>query len=117
MNEILGDAVGGVVASKRLTESPVCLVVPEGAMHAHVERLMKKAGQSVFDTKQILEVNPDHPVIQSLARKEVRGDDDLERWVHLLYDQALLVENSPLPDPNRLARNLTELMTGVLEEA
>ena len=41
---------------------------------------------------------------------------DLERWVHLLYDQALLVENSPLPDPNRLARNLTELMAGVLDK-
>ena len=116
MKEILGDAVGGVVPSQRLTESPVCLVVPEGAMHAHVERLMKKTGQSFFDTKQILEVNPDHPVIQSLARKEVRGDEDLERWVHLLYDQALLVENSPLPDPNRLARNLTELMAGVLDK-
>lgn len=116
MKEILGDAVGDVVSSRRLQDSPVCLVVPQGAMHAHVERMMRNAGQGFMETKQILEVNPDHEVIQALARKEVRGDEDLERWVHLLYDQALLVENSPLPDPNRLAKNVTDLMGSALQE-
>ena len=66
MKEVLKEQVREVRASDRLTDSPCCLVVPEGGSHAFVERLLRERGRSVPRAKRILEVNPQHPIIQHL---------------------------------------------------
>ncbi len=60
VKEVLGDKVKDVRISSRLTDSPACLVVDEHALSAHLERLLRDAGQSVPMSKPYLELNP-HP--------------------------------------------------------
>ncbi len=115
MKEVLKDSVREVRVSDRLTDSPVCLVLPEGGKHAYVERLLRESGRSVSRAKRILELNPSHPVIQHL--RELNGHEgsaaQVGEWIEMLHDQALLTEGSSIEDPNRFARRMTSLMTQV----
>ncbi len=118
--EVLKDQVGEVRVSSRLTDSPACLVVPEGGLAPHLERMLR-ATQNVQGplTKRILEVNLDHPLVAGLQRVHARdgATEQVEQWIRLLYDQALLAEGSPVEDPSRLAKQLGELLSAVVAEA
>ena len=94
---ILGDKVKEVRASKRLADSPVCLVLPEGAMAPHIERMLRERQMGVPETKRVLEVNRDHPVVCSLRKLLLvePNSEKLTDWVEMLYDQALIAEGSP----------------------
>jgi molecular chaperone HtpG len=116
---VLGDSVGEVRASSRLTDSPVCLVVPEGSMHAHVERLLRQQdrGMGMPETRRILEVNPTHPLITRLQDMADAGTTGaLDESIRLLYDQALLAEGSPLEDPAGFAKRLLAVMGKALAQ-
>jgi molecular chaperone HtpG len=110
---ILQEHVSEVRASDRLTESPVCLVVPPGGLHASVERMLKQWGQKVPTQRRILEINPTHPLIERLGQlaADAPTSPTLTDAVEILYAQALLTEGSPLPDANGFARRLTALLT------
>ncbi|MEZ4264889.1 MAG: molecular chaperone HtpG [Myxococcota bacterium] len=115
---VLGDSVGEVRASSRLTDSPVCLVVPEHAMHAHVERLLRQQdrGMGMPATKRILEVNPTHPLVTRLQDLADAGTtESLDESIRLLYDQALLAEGSPVEDPAGFAKRLLSVMGKALK--
>ena len=99
--------------SERLTDSPVCLVMPKGGVPAHIERLLRAHQQDLPAQKRILELNPEAPAdraAQGRARARRRAPSKLSEWVELLYDQALLTEGSPLPDPARFAARVATLM-------
>ena len=110
----LQDRVKDVRRSDRLTDSPVCLVAEEGDMDMHLERMlrMNKQLDTGSGSRRILEINPDHKLIQSLAQA-VKRDGDAP-WAgavaDLLLDQALLLEGEPLPDPTGFARRLSLVM-------
>ena len=114
MGEVLSESVKEVRVSTRLTDSPVCLVVPDGGLSAHLERLLRAqqgAGEMPVQ-KRIFEINADHALITRLEKlhETEPKSDRLKGWIELLYEQALLTEGSPLPDPNRFARRVTLLM-------
>jgi len=119
MKDVLQDSVREVRVSDRLTDSPVCLVVPEGGSPAYLERLLQQRGKGTPRVKRILEINPKHPVIEHL--KSVHEKDpaqaQVSEWIELLHDQALLTEGSTISDPNRFARRLTSLLTQVAGQA
>jgi molecular chaperone HtpG len=108
----LKEKVQQVRVSSRLTDSPVCLVVPEGAHHAQMEQLLKAAGRPTAAPKRIFEINPDHALIKSLRALNERepGSAKLGEWVETLYDQAVLMEGGRIDDPNRFARRITSLL-------
>ena len=112
----LQDQISEVRVSKRLTESPVCLVVPEGGLPPVAERLLRAASRDIPTQKRVLEVNPDHKVIKKL--EELAGGStppaELDQWIDVLYEQALLAEGSPLQDPSKFARNVTGLLEQVV---
>jgi molecular chaperone HtpG len=119
MKEILGDRVQEVRASKRLADSPVCLVSPEGALSPHIERMLRARQMDLPETKRVLEVNRDHPVIVGL-RKLLLIDPTsakLGEWVELLYDQALIAEGSPPSDPGQFAKRMARLLSDAAEAA
>jgi molecular chaperone HtpG len=115
MKEVLKDAVKEVRVSDRLTDSPVCLVLPEGGSPAFLERLLREHGRELPRTGRILEVNPTHPVIEHLRKLHEREakSEQVTEWVELLHDQALLTEGSTLEDPSRFAKRMTALLTQV----
>ncbi|MBO5765089.1 MAG: molecular chaperone HtpG [Lentisphaeria bacterium] len=108
----LGSEVSEVRFSARLTDSPCCLIVDGGALSPHMERLFRAMHQEIPESKRILELNTDHALIDALnamvgceERKE-----ELSKLVHILWNQALLAEGSPLKDPAAFARSVTELL-------
>jgi molecular chaperone HtpG len=110
--EILTEYVSEVHVSERLTDSPVCLVLPKGGLPAHIERMLRAYQQDLPNQKRILELNPKHPLVTRLQSEFSRdpASDKLKQWVEMLYDQALLTEGSPLPDPARFASRVATLM-------
>jgi molecular chaperone HtpG len=112
ISDVLGDRITAVRVSDRLTDSAVCLVVPDGAVNAHMERLLKTHGREVGAGSRIMEINPTHPTItnlQTLVDRET-PPSDLGDWVELLYDQALLTEGSALADPAAFAQRMSRLL-------
>lgn len=99
--------------SRRLKESAACLVVEEGAMGAHMERLLQKLGKAEgAPSAKILELNPEHPAVRGLLHLHETNPADprIETHAHLLHDQAVLAEGSRLADPSEFARRLNELL-------
>jgi molecular chaperone HtpG len=108
---VLASKVGEVRLSTRLTDSPVCLVIPDGGMAPHIERLMMARQMGMPAQKRILELNPGHPLIQNLERRSEAEPHSVAAWIELLYDQALIAEGSPLENPAAFAQRLTSLLT------
>jgi molecular chaperone HtpG len=102
----LGDRVKDVRVTLRLTDSPACLVVDRDAMSGHLQRLLKAAGQKVAATPPILELNPQHPLVQRLQFEEAKLAD----WAQLLFEQAQLAEGGQLDDPAAFVRRVNELL-------
>jgi molecular chaperone HtpG len=100
--------------STRLKESAVCLVADENAPGAHMERVMQRMGRGsdLGSAPRILELNPDHALIEALRarRDKDAGDPRLSSYIRILYDQAVLAEGSRLKDPADFARRLNDLL-------
>lgn len=104
----LGDKVKEVRATVRLTDSPACLVAGEHDMSAHLERMLKAAGQKVEVSKPTLEINPEHVLVKRLAEESDAGRAaDLAQ---VLYDQALLAEGGKLEDPATFVKRINKLL-------
>jgi molecular chaperone HtpG len=108
----LKDKVKEVRFSNRLTDSACCLVADEYGMNANMERIMKALNQSVPESKRILELNPDHAILKAMAELHAKEKDipTIGDYADLLYDQALLTEGSPIKDPLRFTKLVSELM-------
>ncbi len=108
----LGDAVKDVRASKRLTDSAVCLVADEHDMDMHLQRLLRQHRQTSEESKRILEINPKHALIGRLV--ELAGKDGaadaLGDFAWILLDQARILEGEPLPDPAAFAKRLSSVL-------
>jgi molecular chaperone HtpG len=92
----------------RLTETPACLVSSASGMSAHMEQILAKMGQETgTHSKRILEVNPKHPLIERML---LCKDDTQKTWSEILYNQALLFEGSPIPEPLKFAQSINDLM-------
>jgi molecular chaperone HtpG len=108
VKEVLGDKVKEVRISSRLTDSPACLVVDEYALSAHLERLLRDAGQSVPMSKPYLELNPTHSLIARL--KDEADATRFSDWTNLLFEQAVLAEGGQLEDPASFVKRLNGLL-------
>ncbi len=112
VQEQLKEKVKEVRLSSRLTSSACCLVADEYGMNANMERIMKALNQEVPESKRILELNPDHQIMQVMQKlfENDKGNSRLADYCELLMDQALLTEGSPIKDPLRFTRLISELM-------
>jgi len=115
LKEALGDRVKDVRPTFRLTDSPACLVADANEMSAHLQRLLKSAGQKLPGTeaKPILEINPKHELIERL-----RNETDSARladWAQLLLEQSQLAEGAQLDDPAAFVRRLNRMLLGASE--
>ncbi len=96
----------------RLTDTPACLVSSSSGMSAHMEQLLAKMGkEDVPHSKRIMEINPKHPLIERML---LCKDETQKQWADILYNQALLFEGSPIPEPHRFAQSINHLMMNQL---
>ena len=109
MKMVLADKAKDVRVTFRLTDSPACLVADEHELSGNLMRMLKAAGQSAPDAKPILEINPDHPLVQRLKYEEAKFND----WSHILFDQAMLAEGGALTDPAAFVKRLNEMLLGM----
>ena len=104
----LGDKVKDVKVTHRLTDSPSCLVVGENDISGNLERILKAAGQNTPDVKPILEINPEHNVIQKL--ETFKDSDEFDEYASVIFDQAILSEGGQLEDPVSFIKKINRLL-------
>jgi molecular chaperone HtpG len=108
------EGVKEVRLSKRLTDSPACLVIDESGMSDGMADMMRRFGQEVPEQERILELNPDHELVQRLHSRYGDDQDNAGDWVQLLHDQAVIAEGAALKDGAATAKRLAELMSKAL---
>ena len=114
IEESLKDDVKEVRLSDRLTDSPSCLVTDEGDINPQMERIFAAMNQPVPEVKRILEINPDHPVIEKMNQifETDKKDSRVTDFSELLHNQALLTEGVAVKDPVRFSKLISDLMIG-----
>jgi molecular chaperone HtpG len=101
--EALGDRVKDVRESKRLTDSPCCLVNAEPGVSIQMQRIMKLANKDFPTTARALEINPSAPLIRRLQSLSANPDHDafIKQCALQLWSNAMLLEGS-VPEPEAL---------------
>lgn len=109
MKAALADKAKEVRVTFRLTDSPACLVADEHELSGNLLRMLKAAGQAAPESKPILEINPNHPLVTRL-KYENADSSQFADWAHILFDQALLAEGGSLADPATFVKRLNEML-------
>ena len=105
----LKDQVKDVVVSSRLTDTPAVIVVDDSAPTVQMQQILKQMGQPVVESKPILEINADDPMIKKIGSE---SDQKLvDTWCGVLLDQALLAQGVMPKDPVAFTRRLHELLS------
>lgn len=107
LKEILGSQIKEIRISHRLTNSPACLVREQTDMGPQLQRLLKSVGQEVTEVKPILEINPQHKLIEKLNTE--KDEHAFSEWANLLYEQAVLAEGGQLKDPAAFVQRMNQL--------
>jgi molecular chaperone HtpG len=111
MKQTIGE-VEDVRASERLSDSPVCLIAPEHGPDRRLARILAEHGRLGDMPKPVLEVNPRHALIESLARHINDSDKTwLEDTFWLLYEMARVSDGESPSDPAGFAGRLTRALT------
>ena len=109
IKKALGERVKDVKLSRRLHDSPSCIVADENDPTVQMAQMLKAMGQSdMTEIKPILEVNGDHPILAAL--KETEDEARIADIAGVLLDQALLVEGVKLKDPADFVKRLNRLL-------
>ena len=110
IKKALGDRVKDVVLSKRLSDSPSCIVIDENDPSIQMERMMKAMGQGNQSlVKPILEINGDHALVKKLEGPV--ADDFVAQVSEVLLDQALLISGAELKDPADFVKAMNTLLS------
>ena len=110
LKDLLGDRVGDVRVSARLTDSPSCLALSDYEMAPHLARLLREAGHDMPDNKPTLEINPQHAL---LKRVEAETDEAKAKdLATLLLEQAEIAAGAQLPDPSAFVQRMNRVLLG-----
>ncbi|MFZ0872716.1 MAG: molecular chaperone HtpG [Rhodanobacter sp.] len=108
LKDLLGDSVGNVRVSARLTDSPSCLALNDYEMAPHLARLLREAGHDMPENKPTLEINPQHPL---LKRIEAEADEAKAKDIALLLlEQAEIAAGAQLPDPSAFVQRMNRVL-------
>lgn len=112
IQSVIGDKVEGVRPSKRLTDSPACLVLSDYGVGIQMRKILEASGQSMPETKPFFEFNADHPLLHRLDTEV--DEDRFGELVELLFDQASLAEGGTLQDPATYVSRMNRLLMDLL---
>lgn len=109
IKKALGERVGNVVPSRRLTDSACCLREPADGMTLQMRRMLRQAGQDVPESAPDLEINTAHPLLARFAA--IADEPRRTELAHVLLDQALLLDGGELADPAGFVRRVNSLLS------
>lgn len=116
IKDLLGDKVTEVRLSSRLGNAAVCLTT-KGGISLEMEKVINAMPvDQHIKAERILELNPEHDVFKALQNAGAKGRDGrprLKAYVHLLYDQALLISGLPIDDPVDFGEAIDKLIAGI----
>ena len=104
----LSERVEAVTVSRRLVDSPACVVASDQDLNPQVRRMLEASGQELPDSKPILEINVEHPLMTRLS-----GEADDGRFgalSNIVLDHALLAEGSQLANPAEYVRRMNDFL-------
>jgi len=108
IKKTLGNKVEDVRITYRLTNSPSVLLTNENEMSTQMAKLFLSAGQKVPPVKYILEINPKHKLIQKIS--SIQDTEELNEWIELIFEQALLIEKGNLKNPNQFISRMNKFL-------
>ncbi len=118
IKSVLRDRVEAVNVSRRLVDSPACVVSGDDELSPQVRRMIEASGQALPESKPILEINVDHPLVTRLSAET--DDTRFDELSNIVLDHALLAEGSQLDNPaayvHRMNKLLLDLGTGEKSE-
>ncbi|NNC77782.1 MAG: molecular chaperone HtpG [Woeseiaceae bacterium] len=108
IRKTLKDRVENVNASRRLVDSPACVVAAADELSPQIRRMLESTGQAVPETKPILEINMGHPLVQRLSSE--RDETRFAELANIVLDHALLAEGSQLDNPAEYVKRMNQLL-------
>jgi len=108
VKKVLKDRVEAVQVSRRLVESPACVVAGESELNPQLRRMLEASGQSLPESKPILEINVEHPLVMRLSA--VTDDKRFGEIANIVLDHALLAEGSQLDNPAEYVKRMNALL-------
>lgn len=108
---VLSDRVDGVNVSRRLVDSPACVVAADDDLNPQVRRMLEASGQEIPETKPILEINVDHPLVSRLSAEA--DDGRFDELSNIVLDHALLAEGSQLENPAAYVHRMNKLLLDI----
>ncbi|XAJ82199.1 molecular chaperone HtpG [Buchnera aphidicola (Mindarus keteleerifoliae)] len=109
IKESLSDKIKDVKFTNKLTDTPAILVTDSSDMSTQMAKLFSAAGQNPSPIKYIFEINPNHVLIKHI--NNITEEKILKEWIHLLFEEALLVETGSLEDPANFIFRINKLLT------
>lgn len=110
MQEALKDRVKEVTLSAGLVGAPARVVGEDFDMSPHLEKLLKRQGQDVPGARRILELNPDHSLVQSLKSLGKDDKETINSYGEVLLGYALIADGGDLPDPIAFNKELLSVL-------
>ena len=100
-----------VNVSQRLVDSPACVVTSDQELAPPLQRMLEASGQELPDSKPILEINIEHPLVSQLSAEE----DDLRfsELSKIVLDHALLAEGAQLENPADYVRRMNQYLLDI----
>lgn len=115
IKKTLRDRVEAVNVSRRLVDSAACVVAPEADLPPQLKRMLEASGQTLPETKPVLEINVEHPLLKRLAAES--DDERFGALSHIVLDHALLAEGAQLGDPAAYVQRMNRLLLELDESA
>ena len=105
-----------VKSSSRLKDSVACLSGEAYDMSAYMEKILKSSGQKTPQTKRVLELNTDHPVVTKIKDmfSENKENPVLKDYSQMLLDVATISEGGKVDNPAKFSKMIGELMNNAL---
>jgi molecular chaperone HtpG len=97
IEKVLLDRVEAVNISQRLVDSPACVVTTEQDLAPQLRRMLEASGQQLPESKPILEINIEHPLVTRLSAET--DDGRFGELSNIVLDHALLAEGAQLESP------------------
>jgi molecular chaperone HtpG len=105
---VLSERVEAVNVSRRLVDSPACVVAGTHDLNPQVRRMLEASGQELPESKPILEVNIEHPLLKRLSDEADEGR--FAGLSNIVLDHALLAEGSQLENPAEYVQRVNEFI-------